>query len=160
MPDELPPVNIGNVSGAVRDYLTQGWSARASLADFRTNGGAIRDSRWYALFGQVRDTIAREPEFLALNPYVVPSPDQYGTWAMGQGGQYATQVRIQLLDRATGLLVDQLATYVSGEPHAPIEAEQWARDTFGENDLQTAYGVTVMGATATKIWQTVPYGSQ
>lgn len=160
MPSDDPPIDLGNVSGYVRDYIEQGYTATEALSDFREQGGAIRDSRWYSLYGQITDTIAREPSFLALDPYSIPDASEYGTWAMGNGGQYATQVSIQLVDRDTGLLTTQLATYVSDDPHEPIEAQDWAMDTFGDDDLEADYGVTVLGATATKVWMTVPYGSQ
>lgn len=155
-----PPVDVGNVSGFIRDLVAEGIPATQGLAMLRESGGAIRDSRWYSLYGQVRDTIAREPSFLAINPYQLPGASDYGTWAMGRGGQYATQVGVTLLDRGTGLLTTQLATYVSDTPHTGVEAEQWAQDQFGTADAQTDYGVTVMGATAQKYWQTVPYGAQ
>lgn len=160
VPNAGDPVDVGNVSGYVRDLIGGGYNATQGLAAFREAGGAIRDSRWYSLYGQITDTIAREPSFLALNPYQIPDPSEYGVWAMGRGGQYATQVQLQIVDRATGLLTTQLATYVSDSPHTPIEAQMWAMDTFGADDAESDYGVTVMGATATKVWTTVPYGEQ
>lgn len=160
MAGEPTPIDVGNVSGYIKDLLGGGYSATAGLEAFRQAGGAIRDSRWFSLYGQIADTIAREPSFLALNPYNVPDASEYGTWAMGRGGQYATQVAIQLVDRGTGLYTTQLATYVSDEPHTPVEAQAWAIDQFGTPEAETDYGVTVMGATATKVWQTVPYGEQ
>lgn len=159
-PDGGEGVNIGNVSGYIRDFITQGVNATQALRQFRDDGGAIRDSRWYALYGQITDTIAREPAFLALNPYALPDASEYGTWAMGRGGQYATQVQLQLLDKQDGTKSTQLATYVTDAPHTPIEAEQWAQDTFGDADSEADYGVLVQGAIATKIWVTVPYGEQ
>lgn len=159
-PSDAGGVDVGNVSGYVKDYIKAGYSATAALADFRDAGGAIRDSRWYALYGQVTDTIAREPSFLALDPYALPDPSEYGTWAMGRGGQFATQIQLQLIDRGSGLITTQLATYVTDMPHTPVEAQMWAQDTFGDPDAEADYGVTVMGATATKIWTTVPYGEQ
>lgn len=160
MPSGEPPIDTGNISGWVKDYVVNGWNSTDALADFRANGGAVRDSRWSSLYGQITDTVAREPSFLALDPYAVPDASEYGEWAMGRGGQYATQVAIQLVDRDTGDLTTQLATYVSDDAHTPIEAQQWAIDTFGTGDAQADYGVTVMGATATKVWQTVPWGTQ
>jgi hypothetical protein len=159
VPNEPVPVDVGNVSGYVRDYIAAGLKPTEALREFRAAGGAIQDSRWFSLYGQITDTIARQPSFLALNPYVLPSPSEYGTWATGRGGQYATQVSIQLRDRDTGLYTTQLATYFSNDPHEPAEAEQWAMDTFGASESEADYGVTVMGATATAVWQTVPYGS-
>src|ERR1700693_5761136 len=135
-----PPANVGNVSGYIRDMVGQGLSATEALAQYREFGGAIRDSRWYALYGQVTDTVAREPEFLAVNPYVLPDSSQYGTWAMGRGGQYATQVQIQLVDRGTGLITTQLSTYVTDVPHTGIEAEAWAQDQFGNAESEADYG--------------------
>lgn len=158
--DPAGGTDVGNVSGYVKEYIKAGYSATAALAEFRDAGGAIRDSRWYSLYGQITDTIAREPAFLALDPYTLPDASEYGTWAMGAGGQYATQVKIQLLDRDDGTITTQLATYVTDEPHTPIEAQMWAMDTFGDADAEADYGVTVMGATASAVWTTVPYGEQ
>jgi hypothetical protein len=160
MPAGEPPVDVGNISGFQRDLIEGGVNATQGLAIFREAGGAIRDSRWFALYGQVADTIAREPAFLAINPYQLPDSSDYGTWAMGKGGQYATQVAIDVLDRGTGLYTTQLATYVTDVPHTGVEAEAWAQDQFGQPDAQNAYGVTVMGAMAKAYWVTVPWGAQ
>jgi hypothetical protein len=155
-----PPTNVGNISGFIRDVQEAGIGATEGLAMLREAGGAIRDSRWFALYGQVADTIAREPAFLALNPYQVPDASELGTWAMGGGNEYATQVAMQMLDRGTGLLTTQLATYVSDVPHTGVEAEAWAMDQFGDPQAESQYGTTVMGAMAVKYWKTVPYGTQ
>jgi hypothetical protein len=160
VPSSEPPANIGNVSGFIRDLVESGQSATQALNTFRGAGGAIRDSRWYALYGQVTDAIAREPQFLAVNPYALPSPSEYGTWAMGSGGQYATTVEVQLLDRGTGLTVTQLYSHITNEPHTGIEAEQAAEDQFGQPEGEGDYGVTYMGAIAKAYYQTVPYGAQ
>lgn len=160
MPDGGTPVDLGNITGWVRDLIQAGYNATDALAEFRSYGGAVRDSRWYGLYGQVTDAIAREPGFLALNPYALPDASDYGTFAMGRGGQYATSVQIQIVDRDTGLFLTQKATYITDEPHTPAEAEQWAVDTFGDADAEADYGKTVLGATATAVYLTVPYGSQ
>lgn len=150
---------IGNVSGFIRDLIGEGHSATAALGIFRDAGGSIRDSRWFTLYGQVTDAIAREPAFAALNPYTLPDASEYGTWAMGRGGQYATSVRISLIDRGTGLATFQRASYITDTPHTPAEATEWAMDTFGDADAEADYGVTVLGAIASAVYATVPYDS-
>lgn len=153
-------VDVGNISGYVKDLIQGGFSATAGLAAFREAGGAVRDSRWYSLYGQITDTIAREPAFLALNPYALPDVADYGTWAMGRGGQYATQVQLQLLDRGTGLMTTAIADYVTDDPHTPAEAQLAVMDQWSDPEAMSTYGVTVLGAIATKVWKTVPYGTQ
>jgi hypothetical protein len=155
-----PPVNVGNVAGYIRDMIGQGLTATDALAAFRRDEGAIRDSRWYALYGQITDTVARYPEFLAINPYVLPDSSQYGTWAMGSGNKYATTVEMQLIDRGTGLLTTQLRSYVTDVPHTGIEAEANIAQDFVDNNAEQDYGVTLLGTNATAYYQTVPYGSQ
>lgn len=160
MPNDGGPFDTGNPAGFVKQLIQQGYNATQGLGEFRAAGGRIRDSRWFSLYGQVDDTIRRTPETLALDPNQLPGPNDYGVWAMGRGNQYATQVSVTILDRDTGLMTTRQHTYITDLPHTPAEAEADAIDMFGDPDTESAYGETVMGATAVHVWQTVPYASQ
>lgn len=157
MPDD--GFDTGNPAGFVRGLIAEGESATSGLSIFREAGGEIRDSRWYALYSNVNDTLARESQAVALDPFTVPGPTDYAEWEAGRGGQYATQVEIQIVDRDTGLWFTKLHTYITDEPHTPAEAEADAFDVFGDPDIQNDYGETVMGALATSVFLTTPFGT-
>lgn len=159
MPNDFGPYDTGNPSGFIKQLILGGYKAREGLGVFREAGGQIRDSRWYSLYGNIDDSIRRAPDHLALDPNQLPGPNDYGVWAMGRGGQYATQVKVQILDRDTGLWTERQHTYVTDLPHTPAEAEADAIDMFGDPDAEAAYGETVMGATTTNVWRTTAYGS-
>lgn len=158
IPPETEGVEVGNPAGYIRGLIGEGYSARAGLEAFRGEGGAIRDSRWYALYGQVSDTLARQSEVAGLDPNVIPGPGDYGEWEMGRGGQYATQVSVHVIDRETDLWTTRQYTYVTSDPHTPAEAEAAAMDEFGDPDVESEYGETVYGAIANGLWITRPYG--
>lgn len=147
----------GNPAGFVVGYQRAELSATEALAEFRAAGGQIRTQSWYRLWGEVADTLARGDLFAALPPGALPAPADYGTWAMGRGGQYATQVSVYIRDVDTGLIRTQQYTYVTADPHTPGDAAANAMDDFTFADQEATYGEVVMGAQPTAVWQTVPY---
>jgi hypothetical protein len=159
MPESFGPLDPGNKAGAMVQLIRSGLSARAGLAAWREAGGTTGDARWYNLWGQIDDTLRRKADFGSIDPYSLPAPTDYGTWAVGQGGRYVTQVSLSLLDPATGDLFQQYADYFSNEPHTPNEAAVAMIDQWSDPGAVEAYGLVVQGATATSIYQTVPYGT-
>lgn len=144
-----------NPSGYIKGLIGEGVNPTPGLRAFREDGGQIQDSRWFELFGQVRDTLNRVPDVLDFEPGALPGPADYGTWTVkGQGGQFATQVEVQIRDRDTGLYYTKQHTYITDEPHTPEEAEDDAFAVFGDPDTENEYGETVMGALATGLWRT------
>jgi hypothetical protein len=154
--EEGPPAP-GNPAGFIAYNVSIGTSARAALEEWRNLGGTTGDRTWYQLYGQVTDTIMRSPDMAALDPAVLPSGADYGTWAMGQGGQYATQVNVTYIDEDTGLRSSQPFTYITDEPHTPEEAEQAAIDEYGADDNASKYGQQITGAYTVHVWQTTPF---
>lgn len=149
-----------NPAGFIKALINEGEGPTAGLRIYRDAGGAINDSRWFSLYGQVADTIAREPAVLGLDPFMLPTISDYGEpWAMGKGGQFATQVEVQIVDRDTGLWFTKQHTYITDVAHTPAEAEADAFAMFGDPDTESEYGETVMGALAIHLWQTTPFGA-
>lgn len=145
----------GNPAGFIKGLIGDEVGPTAGLRAFREAGGEIQDSRWFDLYGQVSDTLAREPGVLAFEPGALPGPSDYGVWSVkGPGGQYATQVEVQIRDRDTGNWYTKQHTYITDDPHTPEEAEADAFDMFGDPDTENDYGETVMGALAVHLWRT------
>jgi len=134
-------------------------SANAALNAFREAGGAMRRQTWYRLYGQTADTLARSPESSALEPGAIPNAEQLGTWAMGAGGQYATQVNVLFRDRNSGVVGVAPYTYVSDDPHTPDEAIAAGIDLYSDDEAAARYDQQILGGVATNVWQTVPFGS-
>lgn len=151
--------STGNPSGFIRGLLGEEVGPTAGLRAYREAGGAIQDSRWFSLYSATSNTVAGLPESLALDPYSLPSGDDYEVWALGRGGQYMSQVEVQVYDRDTGNILTKQHTYVTDEPHTAAEAELDAFDQFGDPDVENAYGETVLGALTTTMATTVAYGS-
>lgn len=158
MPDDDAggPSN-GNPAGFIRGLLNEGEAPTAGLQIYRDAGGRIQDSRWFSLYQQVNSTYADRPAMLGLDPFSTPGPTDYETWQWGKGGQYATQVEIQVIDRDTGNWLTKLHTYVTDEPHTAEDAEADAFSMFGDPDTENQYGETVMGALAVTFARTLPY---
>lgn len=157
MPADDGGFDTGNPAGFIKGLLAEGESATSGLSIFREFGGTIRDSRWYSLYSQVSDTVAREPAMLALDPFTLPSPSDYGEWSTMRPGQFASQVEIQVIDRDTGIWYTKQHTYITDEPHTPAEAESDAFAMFGDPETENSYGETVMGALTVHLWKTVGY---
>lgn len=158
MPDE-EITSTGNPSGFIRGLLAEGEGPTAGLQIYRDAGGAIQDSRWFSLYSQVANTAADLPESLALDPYSLPAGSDYETWSLGRGGQFMSQVELQIYDRDTGEILSRQYTYVTDDPHTAAEAEADAFDLFGDPETQNDYGETVLGAITTTMATTVAYGS-
>lgn len=159
MPGDPSETGAYNPTGFIKDLISEGTLPTEGLDIFREAGGRINDARWFEMYRSTAETLANEPAYLALDPTALPSPSDYAEAAFGRGGQYATQVVVQMRDVETGLWHDQLALYVTDEPHTPEEAQAWAMGTFGDPDDEETYEVNVMGALALHVWTTVPYGS-
>lgn len=157
--DDVGEPSNGNPAGFIRGLLNEGEGPTAGLAIYRDAGGAIQNERWFALYRQVAQTYEDRPAQLGLDPYSIPGTGDYENWELGKGGQFATQVEIQVVDRDTGDWLTKQYTYVTDLPHSAAEAEENAFTEFGDPEIESAYGETVMGALAVTFAQTVPYGS-
>lgn len=145
-----------NPAGFIRGLLAEGELATPGLQIYRDAGGAIQDSRWFEMWGQVSNTVAQTPEMLALDPFQLPGPADYGEWATRNPGMYATQVEMQVFDRDLGEWLTMPFTYVTDEPHTPAEAEANAMDQFDPENTGSDFNQVMMGAVAVHLWRTVP----
>lgn len=152
-----PGLNIGNRAGYVAGLLREGQSANQILGTLRDAGVGMRRANGLKLISQVRDSLTREPVIAGLRGDQLPDAAQYGTWAMGRGGQYATKVAVYGVGRETGIATKSFYTHVSNEPHTPEEAAAAAIDVFTDADAQDRYGQTITGALPGMMWQTVPF---
>jgi hypothetical protein len=146
----------GNPAGFIRALIGEGESATSGLAIYREAGGAIQDSRWFQMYGQVANTVAQTPEMLGVDPFNLPGPGDYGEWATSRPGMYATQVEMQVLDRDLGQWLTMPYTYITDEPHTTAEAEQAAMDQFDPANTGSDFNQAMMGAVAVHLWRTVP----
>ena len=149
--------DLGNVSGFMAQSIRDGLSANEALREFREAGGAMRRDYWLQGYSEVRDVLSREDTAGALDPGALPDGTDYGEWAMGRGGQYATQVTVFLRDIETGTVTPQQYTYVTDDPHTPEEAELNAIEDFGDAEAVSDYGQAVQGAVTTAVFATVPW---
>jgi hypothetical protein len=150
-------ITPGNPYGYMVYAQELGMSGREALDAWRELGGTAGNQNWNRLYGQVGDALARMPDMAALAPDVIPSAGDYGTWAAGNGGKFATTVRLQLTDVDTGQQSTTFYTYMSDVAHTPNEAIAAAMADFGSDANQQAYRVTVDGGFVTGVYQTVPY---
>lgn len=152
-------INIGNRAGYVAELLRQGESANSILRTLSENGAGIQRQAGLRLVAQVRGTLERGSTTQGLTPNQIPDSRDYGTWAMGRGGQYATNVAVYLQDREDGSSLTQFYTHVTNEPHTPEEAALAAMDSFDNSDEENEYNQRVVGALPGAMWQTVPFNS-
>lgn len=159
MADDNEGLSTGNPAGFIRGLIQEGEGPTAGLSIYREAGGAIQDSRWFELYGQVANTVGDRPEMLGLDPFLPPNPGEYETWALGRGDQFMTQVDVLVFDKDIGSWLTMPATYVTDEPHSAEEAESWAWDNFDPNNTGSDINQTMYGAIATTFASTVPYGA-
>lgn len=159
MPDD-EGVNIGNPAGFIADKLREGTGATRALDEFREAGGEMRRQSWFRLYGQVSDTLARSPESEALDPRALPDSSAYGEWAMGAGGQYASQVNVMFRDVESGVIGTAQYTHISDDPHTPEEAIAAAVDVYGDEETAGRYEQAILGGVVTNVWQTVPFDAR
>lgn len=160
MTDPYDGPNIpGNPAGFMASAIGEGTSATAALQEFRDAGGQMRTQTWYRMYGEVTDALARSPMAGTLDPNALPDPAAYATWAMGAGGEYATQVDLFFRDLDTGLIGTIPYTYVTDVPHTPGEAIAEGMADFGESDTQAAYDQSIEGGIVRNIYQTVAFGA-
>ena len=157
MPDD-EGVDIGNPAGFAAYHNRIGSSAREALSEFRDAGGKIGNERWFSLYGQVGDSLSRSDEAYGLVPDQLPAASDYGTWAMGNGGQYATQVQVTFRDLDSGVTGTAQYTHITDEPHTPEDAQQAGIDLYSSDDAAGRYEQEIIGAFASNVWQTVPFG--
>lgn len=150
-------VDIGNPAGFMASKIMEGTSANQALRDFREAGGAFERQAWLRSYAGVRDTLASQPQIAGIDPDAIPGGEQYGEWAMGQGGQYATQVQVVIYDRDSGIIGTAPFTYITNDPHTPGEAAAAGIDLYTNDEAAQRYNQRIMGALPTAMWQTVPY---
>lgn len=146
-----------NPSGFFAQMIGEGTSMRQSLLRYREAGGSIGNERGRRLYEQVRDALVRTPDIMALDPTSLPSATDYATWEMGRGGQYATQVQIQVVDVASGVRYNKQYTHITNQPHTKMEAETEALEIFGDPEVAGDYGEDIQGAVAVRMYQTTPF---
>lgn len=161
MPDsgDIEEVELGNPAGFIAQAIRSGQNATQALSAYREAGGSARTQTWYGLYGQVSDTLARQPEAANLEPNRIPGAEDYGEWSMGRGGQFATQVQILFRDRETGIIGSAPYTHITDEPHTPDEAVYAGIDLYTNDEAAQRYAQQVLGGVVTNVWQTVPFGA-
>lgn len=150
-------INIGNPAGFMSSKIMEGVSANQALRDFRDAGGAFRRQDWLRSYAGVRDTLSRQPDIAGISPSTVPDASQYGEWAMGRGGQFATQVQIHVIDRESGIVGTAPFTFISDEPHTPEDAVEAGIDLYTNDEAAQRYGQRVVGGLPSAMWKTVPF---
>jgi len=150
-------ITPGNPAGFIANAINEGTSARQALADWRDLGGTSADAQWYRMYGQVTDTLLRTGDLAALDPAALPSAADYGEWAMGQGGEFATQVKVMVTDINDGTTTLLDYTHITVDPHTPEDAMAAAILDYGYSDTLSLYDQSLQGAFVTHVWQTVPW---
>lgn len=150
-------INIGNRAGYVAQLLREGESANGILKTLRDNGAGMQRQAGLRLVSQVRDSLNREQTIAGLPGNQLPDGSQYGTWAMGRGGQFATKVAVYTIDRDSGVAFKNFTTIITNDPHTPEEAAAAAIDMFSDPDALDQYNQRVTGALPGMMWQTVPF---
>lgn len=151
---------VGNPAGYMAQAIDQGWSATQALVTYRADGGRFGNDAWFQQYGQVAASLANAPAAAGLDPYLIPDANQYSTWALGRGGEYATQVQVQVVDTDTGVSGTINYTYKTSEPHTPIEAMQAAIAAYGDDETLGKYAQTIQGSFASNVYMTVPYSNK
>lgn len=149
----------GNRAGFIARAIQQGMSANQTLAALRDAGAGMARQAGLRLYGQVMGSLANREAQVAYPTNALPRAEVLSPWAMGRGGQFATQVEIQVRDRRTGIISAVQYTHVTNEPHTGDEAIQAGMDLYGDTDTQNRYGQTVEGGVVINRFETVPYES-
>jgi len=158
MADEFSPgTSWGNPVGYIAEAQNLGWSATETLTTFRADGATMSTQSWYRLWGEVADSITRQPATAALDPFALPSAGDYSTWTMGRGGEFVTSVNVYYRDVDTGLVGTQQFLYKSDEAHAPAEAEAAAWADYSDPDAEQQYGRVALGTATKQIYVTQPF---
>lgn len=147
----------GNRAGFIARAIQEGMSANQTLGALRDAGMGINRQAGLRLYGQVNASLARRGEQVAYPTNALPRGDMLQPWAMGRGGQYATQVEIQVRDRRTGIVSAVQYTHVTDEPHTGDEAIQAGMNLYGDTETQNRYAQTVEGGVVINRFETVPY---
>lgn len=147
----------GNRAGFMARAIQAGMSANQTLAALREGGAGMARQAGLRLYGQVTASLANRSEQIAYPTNALPRAEILNPWAMGRGGQFATQVEIQVRDRRTGIISAVQYTHVTNDPHTGDEAIQAGMDLYGDTETQNRYGQTVEGGVVINRFETVPY---
>jgi hypothetical protein len=150
--------DLGNPASFIRGLIEEGTGKTEGLDLYRSFGGEIRDSRWSTLYDQVLNLTENEPTVLGRDIFALPGPSDYDVLEAGTGGRFVTDVKVQMVDRETGLWTTRDYSHWTVDPHTPAEAEASAWAIFGDEDVMDNYGETMMGSVATSVYRTIPYG--
>lgn len=160
MADEFTPgVNIGNPVGYIADYISQGIGPTAALRDFREQGGAIGNDTWFNLYGEVNANTINASEVQSLDPFLLPNPNAYSTWALGRSeGEYISTVKVYSRDVGSTETGTTTLYYKTSTPHTPAEAIANASQDFIDNQdaAEGGYGQVFVGAAIDNMYVTTP----
>lgn len=148
----------GNVAGWISAAQREGMGYNEALRTFRDVGGSIGNDKWSSIWGQVRDVESRYPGVANTPVDQLPNAADYGTWSMGSGGKYATNVWATFTDIDTGAVMSKTFTYVTSDPHSPADAIEWGTDQFEQGITDSWQGQQLNGVSAGPPMLTVPYG--
>lgn len=152
------PFSTGNPTGYIVSSINEGWSASEAFNTFRADGGQLATGTWFRLYGQVTDSIAREPAFSALDPYSIPDSSQYGEVSMGGGNKFFSSADIWVRSRGTGEVYPMRMGYMTDEGHTPAEAGFAGMDQLSNPDDPDNYPFQVLGFGKVRVYKTVPWG--
>lgn len=156
MPDDGfdPSVPWGNPVSYIAEAQGLGWTQSETLRTFRADGAEMATQTFGRLWHEIADSSARQSDAASLDPMALPGPNDYATWTMGKGGEYATSVNVLFRDVDTGLIGTKQFLYKTADPHTPAEAQQAAWDEFSDPDNEQLYGQVALGVSTRNVFQT------
>lgn len=145
-----------NVGAFLTGAIEEGLSARQALIRFREAGMRMSNESFRQLYAETRDIIGDRDYLAALDYDAIPEGEQLGTWAMGEGGQFATFVTSFVRRVGERELEQRYYTFITDEPHTAADAIAAAQDFYTDEALvgDSFGGGVYQGSVVTSMTQT------
>ena len=159
MPNESV-FGLGNLSTWQAAAQEAGYTSREALAEFHDVGGGFINFRtWDRNWAEVENY---RTALGATTDYDLETiPTTFVDLAVGPGGQYAMNVRVQLQNNTTGEFMTSFFYYQQPEAFPASQALAAAADVFGAgiSEAGESYAYTLVGMLPGPPILTTPYGT-
>lgn len=150
--------NIGGFAGFIAKQIIKGVGPTAALAEFRAAGGAVRTQRWFQVFKETADAVARANEFANLSGHLRPADSMFSEWSTRRPGLYGYQIQIVTRDMDTGETILREHTQFYDRKVSPNKAIADSLNDLSEEDgtIGTQATEKIEGAFLKGLYRTIP----
>lgn len=146
-----------NAGAFMAGAIEEGLGVVEARDAMRAAGLSMSNATFSRMYADVRAAIGERDAIQGLNYDAIPGGDQWGEWAAGAAGDFATFVTSYVRRPGSPDVEERYYIHVTGQAHTPQEAIDAAADFYTNDNLtqESMRGGNYQGSIVTSMVRTV-----